>query len=261
MRGLFRALRMAWRTLSLAARLFVVAMLLVGLLASSVLTAALPTTFLLASSLAGLVVDAGQTVRGRHAIQLKELDRQLARRQVDADRLEKKLGRKQADADALVRENSTLKRKLDDAGTVIYRGQKRAIKDAVSETSERIAKRTARAAARNIAAMPGEAIPIYGIAVVVGATAWEVTDACQMMGDMYDLDVAFNPDHAISDREVCGMRVPTAGELWDKIKAAPGEVWRDMKQLLPDLPELRFGDRLAALLAWAGSFHDWIGTE
>ncbi|OYX44991.1 MAG: hypothetical protein B7Z02_02850 [Rhodobacterales bacterium 32-67-9] len=261
MRGLFRSLRLAWRTLSLAARLLVVAMLLGGLLASSVLTAVLPSAFLLATSLAGLVVDAGQTVNGRNARKVKELDRQLALSQVDADRLAKDLARKQADADALVSENSILKRKLDEAGTVIYRGQKRAIKEAVNETSERIAERTARAAARNIAAMPGEAIPVYGIAVVVGATAWEVNDACQMMGEMYELDVAFNPDHAISDREVCGMRVPTAGELWDKMKSAPGEVWLDMKQLLPDLPELRFGERLTALLAWAGGIDDWIWTE
>lgn len=247
MSPLFRSLRLAWRTLSFAARLLVVAVLLVGWLASSVLTTAIPTAFRLASSLAGLVVDASQTVQGRHATRVKELDGQLARKQVAAD--------------ALVGENKALRQKLDDAGTVIYRGQKRAIKEAVGETSERIAKRTSRAAARNIATMPGESIPVYGIAVVVGATAWEVNDACQMMGDIYELDVAFNPDHAISDREVCGMRVPTAEELWDRIKAAPGEVWREMKQWLPDLPEMRFGDRIAELLAWAGGLGDWIWTE
>lgn len=247
MRALLRSLRLAWRALSFAARLVFVAVLLVVWLASFALTATLPTAFLLASSLAELVVDAGQTVRGRHVTQVKELDGTLARTRIDAD--------------ALSKENTILKRKLDDAGTVVFRGQKRAIKEAVSETSERVAKRTARAAARNIATMPGEAIPVYGIAVIAGATAWELNDACQMMGDMYELDVAFNPGHAISDREVCGMRVPTADELWDGIKAAPGEIWRDTKDVLPDLPEMRFGDRLAALLTLVGSLDDWIWTE
>lgn len=247
MKVALRSLRLAWRSFSLAARLLVVAGVLAAWLVSSVLTAALPGMFLLASTLAGLVVDATQTVDGRNKAKVKEVDGKLKSKTVEADDLRKS--------------NVRLKGELDEAKWVRYRGGKRAVKEAVSDTSQRVAKRTAIATGRNIATMPGESIPVYGIAVVVAATAWEVNDACQMMRDMHELDVAFNPENAISDREVCGMRVPTADEIWEQIRSAPGDIWQSMKNYNFELPDLPFDGWMTASIDWFGSLDDWITAK
>lgn len=160
MRALIRSLGMAWRGLTVVARLGVMAMLLLVWLASSVLTAALPGAFLFASSLAGLVVDTAQTVKGRQAAKVKDLDDKLAH--------------KSTEADGLAKENKRLKAELE----VDIRGKRVPVRQAVKETTEKAAKRIATATARNVLTMPGEALPFVGIAVVVGATAWEVSDAC-----------------------------------------------------------------------------------
>ena len=59
------------------------------------------------------------------------------------------------------------------------------------------------------------------------------------MTSMQQLDVAMNPDRAIVDRtEVCGMRVPTAAELWQAILITPQAVWDSAVALGISLPSL-----------------------
>ncbi len=261
MRGLIRSLGVAWRGLTVAARLGVMAVLLAVWLASSVLTAALPGAFLLASTLAGMVVDAAQTVKGRQAVEVKNLDGKLTKKGAEADDLAHKnkvLSRK---LDDVVVENRALKTRLAASELVDYRGAKRPIKEAVKDTSERIAKRTAAAAGRNVATMPGESVPVYGIAVVVAATTWEIADACAMMRDMHALDVAFNPENAISDRKVCGLRVPTAKELWEQIKKAPGDVWSRMKGFDFALPDVDFTGMFSTVITWGDGLVTWVIGE
>jgi hypothetical protein len=123
---------------------------------------------------------------------------------------------------------------------VTYRRKPYLLKDAVSDTSRRISTRTATGASRNLAATFGEAWPVAGVAVVVTATTLELYDACVIMQDLHELDLAFNPE-AASDaeaKEVCGMKVPTVEEIWAKVKNSPGEAWRMAKEALPDLPEM-----------------------
>jgi hypothetical protein len=123
---------------------------------------------------------------------------------------------------------------------VTYRGKKKLLGDAVQDTTERVARRTAVGASRNVASTFGEAIPVVGIAVVVAATAWELKDACATMKDLHELDVAIDPTRANSGdvSEVCGLKVPSKGEIWAKVKASPGEAWAKAKAALPDLPEM-----------------------
>lgn len=126
---------------------------------------------------------------------------------------------------------------LKGAKLVTYRGNKRLLQDAVGDTSRRISTRTATGASRNLAATFGEAWPVAGTAVIVTATTLELYDACVIMQDLHELDVAFNPDAAFGAdaKEVCGLRVPTAEEIWSKIKSSPGEVWTTVTEALPDL--------------------------
>lgn len=121
---------------------------------------------------------------------------------------------------------------------VTYRGNKRLLKDAVSDTSGRIARRTATGATRNLAATLGEAWPVAGITVVVAATALELNDACVIMHDLHELDVAFNPEKAIGAevQQVCGMRVPTQQELWEQVKGSPSAAWATVRETFPDVP-------------------------
>ncbi|WP_413875729.1 hypothetical protein [Albidovulum sp.] len=261
MRALFRSLAVAWRTLSVVARLVVMAVFVAVWLTSSVATAVIPVAFGLASSVADLVVGASQTVRGKHQTQLAVRDDKLVQKARQAVDLSNENGKLKGQLETTRKETDVLRRKLAEADMVSYRGAKRPIREAVSDTSQRIARRTAAATSRNIATMPGESIPVYGIAVVVGATTWEVADACAMMSDMHALDVAFNPEHAISDREVCGMEVPTAGEIWERIKSAPGEIWQDMKDMNFHLPDLPFDDWAGTVVVLLDRFADWIGTE
>lgn len=121
---------------------------------------------------------------------------------------------------------------------VVYRGSEKAARDAVAEASEAMSRRVTNAAARNVASMPGEALPFVGIAVVAGATAWEIADACALMTELHELDVAFNPDHAIDGSEVCGIRVPTSEELWQTVRNSPSEGWDAAKDMYEDLPEI-----------------------
>lgn len=123
-----------------------------------------------------------------------------------------------------------LARELGDRN-VMYRGRKVVMREAVKDTSERVARRTSIAAGRNIATTAGEAIPFYGIAVVVAATAWELKDACSLMKEMRELDAAFNPMDAISDSEVCGMRMPTRAEIWEDVKSSPAAIKTRMRNL------------------------------
>ena len=123
---------------------------------------------------------------------------------------------------------------------VTYRGNKRLIQHAVADTSERISRRTAVGASRNLTATFAEALPVAGVAVVVTATALELNDACVIMQDLHELDVAFNPgnDFGPDATEVCGLKVPTTDELWQFVKASPGVAWERARNSMPGMPEL-----------------------
>jgi hypothetical protein len=123
---------------------------------------------------------------------------------------------------------------------VTHGGRKKLVSEAVEETTQRVTKRTAAGATRNVAATFGEAIPVIGVGVVVAATAWELKDACDTMKDLHELEVALDPTKAkdASVQEVCGLRVPTKEELWDLVKSSPGAAWQKAKDTMPELPEM-----------------------
>lgn len=75
--------------------------------------------------------------------------------------------------------------------------------------------------------MGGEALPVVGIGVIVAATAYELNMSCENMRDLYELQIELDPSQANpADRDmVCGLQVPTRGELWQSIKASPDAAW------------------------------------
>jgi len=123
--------------------------------------------------------------------------------------------------------------------TAARRASLRVKREAVDTITDRISRRTARSASRDVGSMVGEAIPYAGIAIIVGATTLELKDLCDTMKDMQELKEIFNPDAAPDENvtTVCAMKVPTKEEIWIMVKAAPGDAWEGVKAWMPELPE------------------------
>ena len=138
------------------------------------------------------------------------------------------------------------------ARLVMHRGRSKTIAAAVSETTERIGRRTATATARNVAAVAGESLPFWGIGVIVAATAYELHAACETMKDLHELDLAFNPDATLDPErtQVCASEVPTAGEVWSTVSESPGEVASAARALYAELPPLELAPLRTALWDW-----------
>ena len=74
---------------------------------------------------------------------------------------------------------------------------------------------------------------------------------------MYQMDVAFNPDHAIDGTAVCGLRAPTRAEIWAGVRHSPSAVWVTMKAQYADLPDVSLGVMYGGAAAWFGRVYDW----
>ena len=85
--------------------------------------------------------------------------------------------------------------------------QQERLKHSKANKKERLAKRNAAkkiranaiskvktTAQRNIGAMPIEAVPVLGVAVVVGGTAWEIKDLCDIMIHIDELSSLYDPE-------------------------------------------------------------------
>ncbi len=115
------------------------------------------------------------------------------------------------------------------------------VRATASTTVTRVTRRWQRAAAREVAVMPAEAIPALGAAVIVAATAWELSDICETMKDMSRLEEALSTGKGDSKKEeptVCGTEVPKRQELLQMAKSAPLKVWNDAKHAGMDLADI-----------------------
>ncbi|WP_317057078.1 hypothetical protein [Roseovarius rhodophyticola] len=110
---------------------------------------------------------------------------------------------------------------------VTFKGEKVSLEKATSTTIRSLQSRTTKVATANVASAAGESIPFYGIAIIVGATAFELNSACTTMRDLHELETAINPSTASQTdvNNVCGLKVPTREELWQGVKSSPGLAW------------------------------------
>ena len=205
----------------------IMAGLLVAMLALNVATIAFSSVaFLLSSAFEAVTGAASVTSTLREEVNVKN----------------KRITDLEVDVDAKNRRIASLSDELAESRAsrwVDYRGERRMVSEAVENTSERISKRLVISTGRNVGAVFGEAVPFFGIAVIVAATTWELKEACDTMDDLYELDIAFNPDNAVpaDHSEVCGLQVPTKEEIWQFVKDSPGAAWEMAKDLMPELPE------------------------
>ena len=109
-------------------------------------------------------------------------------------------------------------------------------KKVVSKITKRVAKRTIRGAVRNIAAIPAESIPIAGVTIISGITAWELYDACKTMEDMDEINKSMGSDDTVEKGKVCGMERPSIKEIGKTVKNSPGEAWDAMLEWEINIP-------------------------
>ncbi|MHA3976366.1 hypothetical protein ACW9UR_01660 [Halovulum sp. GXIMD14794] len=130
--------------------------------------------------------------------------------------------------------------------------QNRAIRGNVSKAHSRISRILTTSTLRNIATTAGEAIPVAGIAVIVAATTAEVADACIIMQDMSNLEKSVSLDSSeINPKEVCGLKVPTANQLWRGVRTSPARAWESVREYLPGLPDFSGArEYLSFKLSW-----------
>ncbi|GGA24439.1 hypothetical protein [Neptunicoccus cionae] len=186
------------------------------------------TVAALTSTAITAVAGAGSTVMGRSSIEAHKMSTKNARLQNSLE-IEKKRVAK------LSKESAALRNK----DLIRIRGRTTTVKKASSEVLNRVAKRTVRATATNLSSIPGESIPFYGIAIILAATAYELQAACANMKDIYELQVAINPDvsHA-SDRDtICAMKIPTKQEIWESVKGSPNAAWQSSREKLLEVSD------------------------
>ncbi|NQY03407.1 MAG: hypothetical protein HRT76_09130 [Halieaceae bacterium] len=92
---------------------------------------------------------------------------------------------------------------------------------AVRKFGNRLSARTKRVATRSVAAIPAEAIPYLGIAVLITGTAYELYEACQSVQDLEILYDALSlnespPEGAVS--AACDPVLSSASSVWDSVK-------------------------------------------
>jgi hypothetical protein len=136
------------------------------------------------------------------------------------------------------------------AATATRRAEREAARAAQRKTTARIGRETARgvtrrvqrAAARNITSVTGEAIPVLGVAIIAGALAMEVNDACDTARDMAGLEAALasegDPEAARKTATeafdcVAMIReelpdyddIPSRQDVWTAMRTAPAQAW------------------------------------
>lgn len=123
------------------------------------------------------------------------------------------------------------------AKVVRYKDRQMPLADAVDEHTTAVRRRLVTSAQRNFGAMPAEALPWFGMSVILAATAWEVFDLCEALKDNHELAVAFNPGLKLSKdvTQVCATHLPSREELFEQIVAAPGDVWTVAQETYSDI--------------------------
>jgi hypothetical protein len=112
--------------------------------------------------------------------------------------------------------------------------QKKIIKNrkvATRKFGTKVATRTKKLVAATLAEIPGEAIPLLGIPILLAATAYEIKLACENLDDLdrlySDMGMADEMPDDVMHR-VCNPELPDAGEVWGGLVEKSGEWWGDV---------------------------------
>ncbi|MEP5566451.1 MAG: hypothetical protein ABJN62_01330 [Halioglobus sp.] len=127
--------------------------------------------------------------------------------------------------------SSAMQTKITSQDKALKKHQASAIKRkaATRRFGTRLATRTKRVAAKSIAAIPAESIPLLGIAVLIADTGYELYAACETITDLDQLYEDLGMTGEVTDdamHSVCEPELPDAGDVWDGVVEKSGE-WLD----------------------------------
>jgi len=89
---------------------------------------------------------------------------------------------------------------------------------AAGEIKEKAIRKAKLSATRNIAAMPLESLPFIGVATIVGVTAWEIKDLCEIMVFIDDLSTLYDSETASDETtELCKSIQEEVSEMSEKL--------------------------------------------
>jgi hypothetical protein len=83
-------------------------------------------------------------------------------------------------------------------------------------------------AAKSIAAIPAEAIPFIGVAVLIADTGYELYAACETVRELDQLYSELGMAEEVPDdamHSVCDPQLPDAGEVWGGVVDQVDEWW------------------------------------
>jgi hypothetical protein len=89
---------------------------------------------------------------------------------------------------------------------------------AVRQFSTRMAARSTLNVTRNVASIPGKALPFVGTGIIVAGTAWDLYDLCESLRDMNLLNAEFGNGQE-DLRHVCGVTIPTTANILAQTRA------------------------------------------
>jgi hypothetical protein len=84
-------------------------------------------------------------------------------------------------------------------------------------------------AGKSIAAIPAEAVPFLGVAVLIADTGYELYAACETMRDLDALYAELGMENHTEEavlHNVCNPVLPEPGEVWDGVMARR-DAWLD----------------------------------
>src|SRR5210317_2095895 len=124
--------------------------------------------------------------------------------------------------------SSMMQSKLASQDKAIRKHKTTAIKRkaATRKFGTRLTKRTKRVAAKSIAAIPAEAIPFIGVAVLIADTGYELYAACETLIELDQLYADLGMERETPDdvmHSVCDPELPDAGEVWGGVVEKSGE--------------------------------------
>jgi hypothetical protein len=77
----------------------------------------------------------------------------------------------------------------------------------VKNRSAKIARRAVSNAVKNVSSFAAEIIPVVGDAAIVALTVSDLSDDCQTLKDLNELNVGFEHEIA-NENDVCGIKFP-----------------------------------------------------
>lgn len=171
----------------------------------------------------------------------QEIDKATQDLKAERDAIEEKHSKLYSDHKTLSDNHKKLDddhKKLDAAHTQLHQ-QERQRAAVVHKVVHRVGIRQARSAARNVASAPGKTIPVVGAALVAGATAWDIYEACELLKELDQLTTFFgNSSIQNQSQKVCGLPIPTKATLLQVVQGNWQDAYRTAAGELQGIPRV-----------------------